>query len=387
MNSKKFNGDRLKSARLYRGLTIEQLAEKINVTKQTISQYENNKIIPEFEKMLLISSELKFPYEYFIQQTQLSVKSASTYFRSQMTTNKRYRTEQIIKMEHLSSIYHVLSEYISFPELNLPKIDDNATPTEVAHYLRQFWKLGNEPIKNLISVLESNGLIVTTFQTSTDKIDAFSHLIEVEDQEIFIIALSSNKNSAVRKHFDLAHELGHILLHDWWSDDTESFSREEFKLKEQEANQFAAAFLLPEKEFLFDVKAFPTNIDYYIQLKKKWKVSMSAMMMRAYNLEAISLNQYQYMMKVMQAKGYRTNEPLDDTLYTYPPSLLKNAVNLLLEENVFKPKEFVEEVSKYGIPLLPNDIEILLNLDKETLTKQEISQPNIIQLKQKVIKN
>ena len=41
---KLFNGNRLKSARQYRGLTVEELAQKINVSKQTVSQYETGKI-------------------------------------------------------------------------------------------------------------------------------------------------------------------------------------------------------------------------------------------------------------------------------------------------------------------------------------------------------
>ncbi|HCA7412651.1 TPA: helix-turn-helix transcriptional regulator, partial [Staphylococcus pseudintermedius] len=40
MNSS-FNGRRLKEARLYNKLTITELAEKLNITKQMISKYEN----------------------------------------------------------------------------------------------------------------------------------------------------------------------------------------------------------------------------------------------------------------------------------------------------------------------------------------------------------
>ena len=38
-----FNGMRLRNARLYRGLTVEELANKVKVTKQAISLYENDK--------------------------------------------------------------------------------------------------------------------------------------------------------------------------------------------------------------------------------------------------------------------------------------------------------------------------------------------------------
>ena len=38
-----FNGKRLKAARLYRGLTISEVAKMSDVSKQAISQFENSK--------------------------------------------------------------------------------------------------------------------------------------------------------------------------------------------------------------------------------------------------------------------------------------------------------------------------------------------------------
>ena len=47
---KNFNGQRLRQARLYNGLSINDLAEILSVTKQAISQYETHNVTPEFEK-------------------------------------------------------------------------------------------------------------------------------------------------------------------------------------------------------------------------------------------------------------------------------------------------------------------------------------------------
>ena len=69
MNTKeKFNGQRLKNARLYRGKTLDELAKEINVTKQAISQYENSDTIPESSKLFSLINVLKFPREYFFQE-------------------------------------------------------------------------------------------------------------------------------------------------------------------------------------------------------------------------------------------------------------------------------------------------------------------------------
>lgn len=363
---KQFNGNRLKSARLYRGLTVEELAAKVDITKQTVSQYENEKITPAFDKILALSKELSFPYEYFVQPDAVKIQSGSTYFRSLLKTNKKYRVEQVVKMEHLAKIFSILKEYIEFPELNLPILKSFNSPTEAAYSLRNFWHLGEEPILDMVKILEKNGIIVTMFNTSTDDIDAFSHLVDIDGDEIYLVALSKNKDTAVRTHFDIAHELGHIILHEW-SEDVESLTREQFKEREKEANEFASAFLLPEEPYSADASLYPNNLDYYVQLKKKWKVSIGAMLYRSCDLGLITHNQYQYMIRIMQKKKWRTNEPLDNILKTTEPSLLNDAIDILLVNNVFTPSEFIKELSDEGIPMRNDEVELLLNLPKDTL--------------------
>lgn len=377
---KQFNGNRLKNARLYRGLTVEELAEKIDVSKQTVSQYENDKIVPTFEKILSLSGKLQFPYEYFIQSDSFKVKSGSTYFRSLLKTNKKYRIEQSVKMEHLAIIYSFLKDYVEFPELNLPKAKKYTSPTEAGRILREFWGLGEEPVSDMIRVLEENGIIVTMFRTSTDDIDAFSQLVEVDGRDIFLVALSKNKDTAVRTHFDVAHELGHIMLHEW-SEDVETLTREQFKEREKEANEFAAAFLLPETHFRRDVSAYSNNLEYYIQLKKKWKVSVAAMLYRSCDLALITQNQYQYMIRIMQKKNWRKNEPFDNILKTAKPSLLSDAIEVLLVNNVFTPAEFMKELSKEGLAMNSREVEMLLDLPEGILKPKQAEMGKIVSLK------
>ena len=381
---KLFNGNRLKSARQYRGLTVEELAQKINVSKQTISQYETGKIenVP-FDKILSISNVLNFPYKYFAQENRLKLQTGATYFRSLMKTSKKYRLAQEIKMEHIAAIYSFLNEYVTFPELNLPDLsEETLSPTEVAKVLREYWKLGDKPIENLMSTVEQNGIVVTTFATDTDDIDAFSQYVDVNGTDVYLIALSSNKESASRINFDIAHELGHILLHEW-SEDEEVLTREEFKAKEKEANEFAAAFLMPETSFAADVELDPQNLDYYKQIKRKWKVSIVAMLYRSCDLGIITQGQYQYMMRIMQNKGWRKSEPLDNTMKAAKPALFSDAVDLLLDNKVFTQKEFVDELSEMGLAMNPSELEVLLNLSKGTLSVQNTEPVKMVILKPK----
>lgn len=364
---KNFNGEQLKKARVYRGYTVGELAELSGYQRQTISMYENGKSTPiDISVIMNLSRVLNFPPQFFTDQS-VKLSSGSTYFRALLTTNKKYRNQQEQKMEFVAALYSFIQEYVDFPELNLPEIPCDVSPEEAAGILRKHWGLGDRPISNLIYTVEENGIIVTSFKTETDDVDAFSKMIEIEGEQRYFIGYSSNKTSAARIHFDVAHELGHICLHGW-SEDVESLSKEEFKEREEQAHRFAAAFLLPELTFRRDVIAGPYSLPYYKQLKQKWKVSMAAMIRRAYTLNIISADDYQMLVRTMQRRSIWKNEPLDDVLITSEPSLLRTSVMMLLSEKVFTAKEFVDELSfNFGLSLYSEEIEHLLNLPENTL--------------------
>lgn len=366
---KEFNGERLKFARLYNGYTVDELASKIDITAQAESQYEMEKITPQFDKIILLSNVLNFPVDFFLKKDNILLKSGSSYFRSLMKTPKKYRTEQKTKVCLLAKLYTVLNEYIEFPTLDLPHdIESYDTPEEAASYLREFWKLGDKPILNLLRLLEAKGVVVTSYDTNTSDIDAFSQQFLINGKEVFFIAYSNNKNSAARINFDLAHELGHIILHNW-NEDTEDISREEFKQREKEANEFAAAFLLPAESFLNDIKFYNNELSRYVELKKKWRVSIGAMIHRACQLDVLTMNQYQYLIRIMNKKGMKQVEPLDDILEIPYPRLLRDSIDLLLTNNVFSKNELLMEFSNAGYPMEPSELEKLFVLEKGYLSK------------------
>ena len=376
-----FNGDRLKKARIYRGLTVAELAERVGCQRQTLSMYEISKSQPT-DKITVarIAKELDFPVKYFYENPDVFT-SGTVYFRSLLTTNKKYRSEQIVKMDYLSQIYSLLQDYVAFPEFEPLDLPNDVTPEQAAYALRDAWGLGRGPIENLISIVEEHGILVTSFSTSTNDVDAFSQFMGATNTPTYIIAYSNNKTSAARIHFDIAHELGHICLHEW-SEDIEDVSKEDFKRKEREANDFAAAFLLPEETFRRDAERGPQTITYYKQLQKKWRVSIAAMIRRSEKLGIITTDDYQNLIRVMQRRGLRREEPLDDTLITASPALLKTSVIMLLQENVFTPAEFMEELSNsYGLSINATEVERLLDLPAGTLAVQKIIRLPNLQLK------
>ena len=97
-----FNGERLKKARIYRGLTVAELAEQVGCQRQTLSMYEISKSQPTDKELVdRLSRALSFPVKFFYEHP-VSNTEGTVYFRSLLTTNKKYRSEQIVKMDFLA---------------------------------------------------------------------------------------------------------------------------------------------------------------------------------------------------------------------------------------------------------------------------------------------
>lgn len=394
MDKKEFRGERLKSARLFRGKTLTELSDMTGISKQSLSLYENNGNKPDYERGQSLATALHFPYEYFLQEDGCRTTTEVTYFRSLVSATKMNRTAQSLKLDFVAKMYEVLLDYIDFPPLNLPTVDFHGSDDEfddmgneamlkeieqIAQQVRDLWSLGDGPIQDLQYVLEQNGIIVTGFDTNEDKIDAFSQRTILDNGEVYFICVDQGSKPEGRIRFDMAHELGHILLHPW-SESLDLITKEEFKLREKQANMFASAFLLPRSSFGKDVLAYPTDIKYYLWLKKKWRSSAQSMMYRSNQIGAISDNQFQYMMRQVSKQGWRLKEP-DDTAFFLNENIFQGAIDLLNEAKILTPANLLRLFRKYGITLYASDIEDLLHLRNGTFDVEDVL-PKIIQLKQ-----
>lgn len=384
MEQKKFNGERLRNARIYNGISLTDLADQADIKKQSISLYENGKNTPDYERVRVLSRILGFPVDYFFQEDKIKTYTETTYFRSQATATKKDRAAQSIKLEFVAQMYEVLWNYIDFPVYKDPRIEfigfDDPLDCEsqeaideievAANKVRECWGIHGGPIKDLQYVLEQNGILVTGFPTNADKIDAFSQRTIVDKADVFLIAVAlGSQNSECRIRFDMAHELGHIVLHPW-SEDIESLFKDEFKARERQANMFASAFLLPKDSFLRDVLQYPTDLQYYRFLKKKWKVSIQAMIVRARQLNAISPSQYQYMFRQVSKNGWRIKEP-DDNPGVLNESIFQGAIDLLYENKILSARTLLEDFKCNGVSFYPSMIEELLHLKSGTLEVED----------------
>lgn len=383
MDKQIFLGERLQEALEFRVKKMTDLADETGISKQSLSLYAHNNNTPPYENVVKIARALNFPYDFFMNENACTVVTGNTYFRSQATATKRNRKSQKIKLEYVAKLYGILLDYVNFPELNLPDTSDLYLPDDVldvdsdeavksieelAMKVRKCWGLGNGPIDNLQYILESNGIIVTGFRDVDTHIDAFSQQITVNDKKIFIIALAIGNKPIERLRFDMAHELGHILMH-VWGENNEDVSRDEFNAREKQANMFASALLLPRETFVRSVSAYPSDVDFYKSLKKKWKVSIQAMMYRTRQIGIISANQFQYMMRIVSKNGWRTKEP-GDVPGQLKDTIFQGAIDLLFDGGYLSRNELVREFAQNGVILAQDDLENLMCLRKGTLDQE-----------------
>jgi Zn-dependent peptidase ImmA (M78 family) len=220
--------------------------------------------------------------------------------------------------------------------------------------------LRSGPIANMVWLMEHAGAIVVRTELSTDKLDSFSQWLDCCPY----VVVSAEKGTAVRYNFDLAHELGHLLLHAHLDRQRVSNPREHKALEDQ-ANRFAGAFLLPAEGFVRDV--FAPTLGAFRSLKPKWHTSIGVMINRVSDLGIVTQQEQRWLGVQYGKKGWRRWEPLDDDIAVQTPQLLSQAMRLLLDKGIQTRADILTQV-----PLAAEDIEGTTGLPTGFLTEGDV---------------
>ena len=331
-----FVGERLKEAREARGLTGAALAELVGVARASISLYELGRASPQLETMVKLSTVLNCPPPFFLRPPSPSI-SDNLFYRSMSGATKVDRLKARRRYAWLKEITSYLRGFVRFPRVNIPSIPIPDTLSDIdadviesaATQTRREWGLGNGPISDVTLLLENNGAIVSKVSLGTMQMDGFSGWCPNTNTPY--IVLGADKGSAVRSRFDIAHELGHIVLHRALPSQHVN-SPISNSLLERQAYQFAGAFLLPAESFSDDI--YTITLDSLKALKSKWLVSIGAMLVRAERLNLIAEQPTRRMWANYNRRGWKRKEPLDDELQPEYPRLLRRAFELIVTKKV-----------------------------------------------------
>ncbi|MBI9113266.1 XRE family transcriptional regulator [Maridesulfovibrio ferrireducens] len=359
-----FNGAMLVEARTARGLSQSQLAEISGVTKQSISNYENNKQAPRATALDKLSGCLNIPLAFLYTENAL-IENAPIYFRSLASLHKKERNRAQIKLSWLARLLDCYDEYLELPAPNIPEELDISSRyqlvsdeeiEEIALSCRRAFNIGDGPISNMTMLMENNGVIVVEMPLEVKAEDAFSRW--VLNSQIPAAVLVSTKPSACRDRFSLAHELGHLVMHRKVHP-----TNENLKEIEKQANRFASSFLLPAHSYVRDF-GYP-SLDVFKLLKEKWKVSIQAQIIRCWQLGLISDDSKRNFFINISKRKWRLKEPLDDIIPVEHPKILRESTKLLCTEGGLT----FDEIS-YKTQLSPDDIAQLTCVPKETIPLQ-----------------
>ncbi len=293
-----FEPARLRLARELREWSQADLARRLDVTPAAASQFESGVTRPGPAAMRRLSEVLGVPDQFFYLPM---TETHEGFFRSLRRTSVSHRRHA----RATAQIAHDVAQRAEtglLPSVSIPYLPaDLDAPREaledIAGQVRTALGLPSGPVPNVVGTLEDHGLVVIRLPLDTADVDAFS--LPFPDRPV--VVLGADKNDRARSRFDAAHELGHLVAHgdQIWG----------VRQVEQQANFFAAAFLMPANDI---VDELPTRADWpkLFDLKRKWQVSLGALLMRARALHRMSESQYLTAVKAASARGWRRVEPV-----------------------------------------------------------------------------
>lgn len=311
---------RLTLARRLRGLSQTALAKEISVSQPAINQFESGVAQPSNETLERLAMALKVSPSYLSGPAVRNL--ARPFFRSLARVPAGERDRAHAYAVALADIVVELERHLALPELQIRPITRAGETTAMegieaaAAEARRRWAIPDGPVANVIALAEARGVVVAAVGDFHPGIDAFTTPMPTRP----VMVLCSNKGVATRRRFDVAHELGHLALHDERAED--------IRWQEQQAHRFASALLMPAPE---TAAHLPTRGDDLRQLEavaRTWGVSMQAVLLRARDLGRLSAEEHTRGMKRLSAAGWRTKEPVEIGP-PEQPTLLQTAVDAL----------------------------------------------------------
>lgn len=331
-------GGRLRMARKAKQLSMEKLAKQVGLSTMSISKYENDKMNPDSTMLLKLANALDVKVEFFFRELELELTPIKKRSHSRLSkTDEQMVAANVLEyVERYFEAFSYLPEIkeVAFPKKSFTSLDDIE---RVALELRREWDIGLDPIDSLVRTLEDKGIIIY-FVDSVEKLDALTF----EANGTHVIAVRKDVPGD-RQRFNIAHELGHIIL----DIPKEMDERDE----EKAAHRFAGAFLVPEPVVRMELGPEKRNfisVEELYLLKHKYGLSIQAWIRRGRDLGLITHHVYQTLMGMFSARGWRKQEPGSPYPTEKAPKRFEQLVRKLYSE---KAISFSRAQELYGAPL------------------------------------
>lgn len=304
---KEIFAERFKSARLMKGFSLQDLANKIEgkLSRQALHRYEKGEVIPDNEKINLLSKALDVNPDFFFRSTtvelgEIEYRKLSKMPRKEASIIKEKTKEYLSRYLELEEILGLGVEFEN-PLKNIEIITSYEQVNKAANQLREYWSLGDGAIFNVVELLEDKNIKVVKLDVDED----FDGLQTFVNGNIPVVAYNVKKtNKPDRIRLTLLHELAHLLL---------TFGNITLKQKETLCYQFAGAVLLPEKTLKAELGEHRNklSINELGNIKKQYGISMQAIVMRAKDCGIINEHYTKQFFFLINQMNWRVDEPVE----------------------------------------------------------------------------
>lgn len=338
--------ERLKRARKATGLSLRALAEQVGVSQTTIKHYEDGLSTPDSSQLIKLAKALGVRSEYFFRPftVQLDTSVELEYRKRANTPVKLLNRihadveEQAERWEELANLYPQFPVKPFVIPAGLPACLQTLDAVEqVAAQVRESWKLGENPIQDLVDVLETQGiLVIFTAVEAQTKFDGLATRIGLKP--VIVVA---QHWAGDRQRFTLAHELGHLILKERLAEGLQ---------EEKACNRFAGAFLLPAtaiRQQLGQQRRMIESQELYL-LKHEFGLSMAGCLRRTLDTGIISKPVFDDFQIRFSQNHWRTLEP-GESYPTEQTILFKQLVYRALAEDWISESKAAELL---GMPLV-----------------------------------
>ena len=304
-------GRRLKVARSAAGFSLRDLEARIGrrVTAQSISKYERDEAVPGSGVLIALADALHVSVDYLAGDPELVLDSVEC--RKKKLTSRREQAQVEARALHLLERHMTVEAVLGLPSVGwdrprdapYPVVDDVAEAEYAARGLRTDWKLGIDPIPNVVDLLEGRGIKVLAVDLPT--IDGLTARVRRSAGAAAAVVVVVNRATwGERQRFTLAHELGHMALQVAARLDVE-----------KAAHRFAGAFLMPAEALRAEIGAHRSSIgwDELFDLKRIFGVSVQALTCRCRDLGIFTQSVAQRLFREFSRLGWRRppyQEPL-----------------------------------------------------------------------------
>jgi Zn-dependent peptidase ImmA (M78 family)/transcriptional regulator with XRE-family HTH domain len=315
-----FNPEMLILARESRSYNQTELARLLDVQQGTVSKLESGFLRPTSEIIDKLVEHLKYPAELFSQTDRIYGFNSTVFFHRKRQSLpdrvlRRLHAQMNLTRMRIARLVRSLGGELPRRFQPMNPNDYQGGVVTVAKVVRSMWMLPPGPVKNVTESIEEAGGIVVKFDFGTRQADAISEWIDPYPP-IFLVN-SNSDISGDRYRLTLAHEAAHIVLHHGQLPTPEM---------EEEANTFAAEFMMPRREI--KASLYGMNMAKLAMLKRHWRVSMQALIQRAYELKIITDSQRKYLfINVSRKTGSRIHEPLESEIPVEQPKLFRSLID------------------------------------------------------------